>query len=251
MTRRALLLFLAALAFLAPTFLFNMSGGFDPNLFPNPQRRPPVQPVDWAFAIWGLIYTALMALALFGLIRRREDPDWDRSRAMLGWSLFLGAFWLALAQINAIGATVLIFVMAGLALAAMFRTPREPADGVTRWLLVLPIGLYAGWLSAASFVALGVLGAGFGIFGLGEIGWAWIALLMAGVAVMAVQVRLGHAPEYSAAAAWAFAGVAIRNMTHTGGVLTIGLVAGALALAVLAVAALTRSAAGKRITAGT
>lgn len=246
MTLRAVLLFLATLAFLAPTFVFNMSGGFDPTLFPNPQVRPPVQPVDWAFAIWGLIYLGLLAHAAFGLILRRQDIDWNHPRSMLAISLVLGAFWLALAQINAIGATVLIFVMAGFALRALFRTPWVPGDAAARWLLMAPIALYAGWLSAASFVALGVLGAGYGIFGLGEIAWAWIALPLAGLAVLAVQARLGRAPDYSVAAAWAFAGVAIRNVTYDGGEIALALLAGALAVIVLVFAVSTRGRARER-----
>lgn len=202
---KAVLVFVAALAFASAPFWSDGFGGFDPYRYPNPQIDPPVQPAGYAFAIWGPIYIWLLAHAGFGLFARAEDAGWDRARWPLVVSLAIGASWISVAQRSPLIATLLIWLMLAGALAALLRTP--PRD---RWLFAGPLGLYAGWLTAASFVALGLLGGGYGV-AFDEKGWAWVALIAAGATVVAVQRRVPHASEYGLAAAWAFAAVAVQN----------------------------------------
>lgn len=227
-TRRmkAVIALTAAVAFAAAPLAVPFQG-FDPTLFPIPQEDPPVQPAGYAFSIWGPIYLWLLVSAGYGLGARAADAGWDATRWPLAVSLAIGAAWLAVAQMSPIWATILIWTMLLLALTALIRTP--VAD---RWLLQAPVALYAGWLTAASWVSLGMLGAGYGI-GPGETGWAVIALCGALVMAALVQLRLGRAPLYGAAVVWALVGVAVANVgTHTG-ILILAL-GGALAMAALA-----------------
>jgi hypothetical protein len=219
---KAILLAVAALAFASAPFWTDGFGGFDPNRYPDPQIDPPVQPAGYAFAIWGPIYLWLLAHAGFGLFARDEDALWDRTRWPLFLSLAIGASWISVAQRSPILATILIWIMLAGALVALLRT-----TGRDRWLLAGPLGLYAGWLTAASFVALGLLGGGYDV-ALGETGWAWAALIAATATVVAVQSRVPHAPEYGLAAAWAFVAVAVQNWGAA-----LPLVLGALAAALL------------------
>ncbi|MCX7645610.1 MAG: hypothetical protein N2Z62_09995 [Rhodobacteraceae bacterium] len=88
--------------------------------------------------------------------------------------------------------------------AALRSSPRiEP------WLGAAPVALCAGWLTAAAWVALGVLLGGHGLIG----GTAAAAVALAGAAVpaVAVQLRLGRAPLCGAGVIRAFAGVAVAN----------------------------------------
>jgi hypothetical protein len=202
---KAILIAAAALAFASAPFWTDGFGGFDPNRYPDPQIDPPVQPAGYAFAIWGPIYLWLLAHAGFGLFARDEDGPWDRTRWPLFLSLAIGASWISVAQRSPILATILIWIMLAGALMALMRTPARD-----RWLLAGPLGLYAGWLTAASFVALALLGGGYDII-FGETAWAWIALLTALATVLAIQSRVPHAPEYGLAAAWAFVAVAVQN----------------------------------------
>ena len=50
-----------------------------------------MQPAGYAFSIWGVIYLALVAGAVFGLIRRAEHAGWDAARWPLIASLAVGA----------------------------------------------------------------------------------------------------------------------------------------------------------------
>ncbi|MFL4471658.1 hypothetical protein ACERZ8_17910 [Tateyamaria armeniaca] len=198
------LVLLFALAFAASPLWVPGFGGFDADQFPVPQVDPPVQPKGYAFAIWGVIYLWLIVGAGFGAWKRWSDPDWAAMRLPLILSLAVGSAWLPVAVRSPVWATVLIWVMLLTALWALWRAPRKDA-----WAAAWPVGLYAGWLSAASCVAIGLLLAGYGVTGQELAAW-----LMVGVAIAlawAVQWTLGHAPTYGVAVIWALIAVAVQN----------------------------------------
>ena len=202
---KPLLVLVAAVAFAAAPFFTPEFGGFDPNLYPVPQENPPAQPAGYAFAIWGLIYVWLIAHGAFGLFARAKDPVWDAGRLPLIASLAIGVFWLQVAMVSPIWATVMIWAMLGLALVALMRTPIKD-----RWILLPPIALYAGWLTAASSVSIALVGAGFGL-AFGEVIWALITLGIALILGGGIQSRLARGPEYGAAIVWALIAVVMAN----------------------------------------
>lgn len=218
----AILVFVAALAFTVSPWLSPGFNGFEPGQFPVPQEDPPVQPAGYAFSIWGLIYAWLIVGTGFGLLRRIEDPDWEPMRKPLFLSLAVGAFWLPVAQASPILATVMIWIMLGAALVALFRT-----GDTDRWLQQAPVAVYAGWLTAASCVALGLL--------LGGYGWlpgtpaALVALALGLGIALTVQYRLHRAPEYGITVIWALVGVIVANTqplnAAVAGLAVIGIVA--------------------------
>lgn len=200
----AVLAFFATLAFVASPWLAPGFNGFEPTQFPVPQDKPPVQPAGYAFAIWGLIYLLLLAGTGFGLFKRAQDEDWQPMRPPLVLSMALGAAWLPLAQVAPVPATVLIWAMLAAALWSLFRV------GVTdRWLQQTPVALYAGWLTAASCVALGLMLAGYGW--LPETLAALVSLSLALAIALTVQYRLHRAPEYGLTVIWALIGVIVAN----------------------------------------
>ncbi len=186
--------------FLAPEF-----GGFDPDQFPVPQDDPPVQPAGYAFAIWGVIYLWLVIGLAFGAIKRRADDAWHAMRTPLCVSLAVGCVWLPVATASPVWASVLIWVMLLSALVALFRAPRDDI-----WWAALPVGLYAGWLSAASCVSLGLLSAGYGWLDQTTAALAFVFLAL--VLASAVQSQLRRAPTYGVAVIWALAAVVVHNL---------------------------------------
>jgi hypothetical protein len=97
------LVLVATLSFVASPYVTDGFAGFDPDLFPIPQDRPPVQPAGYAFAIWGLIYLWLIVHAGFGLFQRADDAGWDAPRWPLFVSLGLGTGWIAVANTSPSG----------------------------------------------------------------------------------------------------------------------------------------------------
>jgi hypothetical protein len=206
MTRMtSLLTLLAALAFALSPLLSSGFNGFAPDQFPIPQVDPPVQPAGYAFAIWGIIYLWLIAGAAFGIWDRATDPDWEPMRPALIVSLVIGAGWIPVAQLSPLWATVLIWAMLGTAVLALLRAGKADHP----WLRA-PIALYAGWLTAASCVALGLMLAGHGYLGAQMA--AYVGITLALVVALTVQALRPDAPAYPAAVIWALVGVIVANL---------------------------------------
>ena len=204
---KAWITLILAVAFAAAPAVTNPFSGFRADQLPIPQVDPPIQPAGYAFAIWGLIYGWLIVSAVYGVWKRREDEGWDRARGPLIVSLAIGVPWLAIANTSAIWATVTIYLMAIFAIAALIRAPRRD-----RAWLQAPVAIYAGWLTAASFVSLGSTAAGYGI-AFGPLGWAYAGILGALIVAVAVIARRPAAPEYGMTVIWALIGIIWANGT--------------------------------------
>jgi len=202
---KAVITLVAAVSFLLSPWLSSGFNGFSPDQFPIPQDDPPVQPARYAFSIWGVIYLALLAGASYGLFKRATDPGWDAARWPLIASLAVGAAWIPVANQSVFGATILIWVMLVTAVLALRAAGRED-----RLLLRSPIALYAGWLTAAGSVSLGLVLAGYGWLGATTAALVCIALALA-IAVV-VQIARSDSPEYSMAVIWALIGVIVSNV---------------------------------------
>lgn len=112
-------------------------------------------PAGPAFSIWSVIYTGLIAYAVWqALPRQREN---DRQRA-LGWLVALTAvlngLWLVAAQLMTLPLTVVVIVLLLIALAVTFRRAvltRTPDDGAIDAVLLDGVtGLHLGWVSVAT-----------------------------------------------------------------------------------------------------
>ena len=205
MTRmKAILVLAAALAFALSPLTTTGFNGFSPDQFPVPQTDPPIQPAGWAFSVWGLIYLWLIASAGYGLLRRARDPAWDRCRWLLLSSLTLGAAWIPVATVSPPMATALIWIMWAAAVGAFLRTP----DAERGWLRY-PVGLYAGWLTAAACVATGVLATGYGATPVLAV-HAVFLLLALGLAIAVLRRRPD--PAFGAVVIWALVGIAVANL---------------------------------------
>ena len=193
---------LAALAFAAAPFVVGGFGGFTPAQFPVVAERWPVQPVGWAFSIWGVIYLWLVVSAGWGLWRARTKPDWQEMRGPLVVSLALAAAWIPVAQRQPVAAAVMLIFMAATATAAFLRAPRGVFGAG-------PVGLYAGWVTAACGIAVGISLGGQGVMS----GQAAAMLCLGAViaAGLAVQWLRPDVPSYGFGVSWALMGVIIGN----------------------------------------
>ncbi len=203
--RLALLVALATLAFVLSPLVTSGFRGFEPSQFPVEQIDPPVQPAGYAFSIWGVIYLWLLVGAGYGLWRAADDPDWRAMRPPLALSLGVGAFWLVAANASPLLATGMIVVMAASAIFAMLRAGQGDP-----WMQVRPVALYAGWLTAATGVAIGVVLGGYGVLA----AQTAAILCLLGVLAVALVVQSARPREwaYPVAVVWALIGVVVANL---------------------------------------
>lgn len=202
----AILILLLTVAFALSPLASEGFNGFTADQFPVVLEDWPIEPAGWAFAIWGVIYAWLIASAIFGLLRRREAPDWAAMRPALAVSLGLGTFWIAAANASPRLATVMIVVMLIGAVVALLRA----GSSDPLWQR-LPLGLYAGWLTAAMGVAVGVLLGGYGVTD--AVTAALIVLPVVLVMALAVAARCPDVPTYPVAVSWALLGIVADNVT--------------------------------------
>ncbi|WP_246525267.1 hypothetical protein [Thalassovita aquimarina] len=215
---------LASIAFALSPLLTRDFAGYRPEQFPVFLDFWPVQPAGWAFGIWGVIYIWLILGALWGLLNAPHDPQWQNMRGPLLVSLGIGTFWIAAANTSPILATVVIFAMAALAIAAMLRAGSDTPVWQAR-----PVALYAGWLTAATGVGTGVVLGGYGVLTAQSAALTMLAAVL--VAAMIVQSFRPAEWAYPLAVMWALAGVIAANLP-AGNWAVIGLSAiGILALA--------------------
>ncbi len=125
-------------------------------------------------------------------------------RTPLCVSLAIGSIWLPVAVVSPVWAAVLIWAMLIPALVALFRAPQDDRG----WALA-PVGLYAGWLSAASCVALGLIAAGYGYLE-AEMA-AFVFIFAALVLASGVQNQLRRGPTYGIAVIWALIAIVVQN----------------------------------------
>lgn len=203
----AWLTLIATATFVVSPALTDPFMGFTDGQLPFPQIDPPIQPAGYAFAIWGLIYGWLIVSAIFGIAKRRNSLSWDHARVPLIASLAIGTPWLWIANQSAIWATITIVAMAVFAIWALLRAPL-----FDRWWLQAPVGIYAGWLTAASFVSIGSTAAGYGI-AFGSLGWAYVGIIAALGVTLTVLSRKPEAPEYGLIVIWALVGIIVANTT--------------------------------------
>ena len=205
MTRKfAYLTLILTITFVISPALTQPFSGFRADQLPIPQIAPPVQPAGYAFAIWGLIYAWLVVSAVFGATKRADDSQWTPARMALIVSLAVGTPWLAIANTSAIWATITIFIMAGGAVLALLRAPKADI-----WFFAVPVGIYAGWLTAASFVSLGSTAAGYGIV-TDQLGWAYLGII--GALGLSVPVLIAtRARAYGLTVIWALVAIIVAN----------------------------------------
>ncbi|MCC0065246.1 MAG: hypothetical protein H6895_14365 [Defluviimonas sp.] len=197
-----LVVLLLALAFAVSPFLSSGFGGFDAESFPVQAEHWPAQPAGWAFSIWGVIYLGLILAAAWAVWRPQAMPGWGRTAWPLGLSLLIGTFWVEVAMGSPLVATAMILVMAPAAIIALLRAGPD-------WRTWAPIGLYAGWLTAASGVAVSVVATGYGLLSAQTAAVALIlCVLIAALAVAAARPRVW---TYRAGVIWALFGVIVAN----------------------------------------
>lgn len=203
---KAVLVLCATIAFVVAPFFSGPFTGFNPDQLPNPADRSPIQPAGYAFSIWGVIYLWLLASAGFGLVKRDTAADWDKTRWPLFASVGIGASWIAVALTAPVIATILIWVMLAGSLLALNAAPiRDKA-----W-LKLPLGLYAGWLTAAACVALATVVMGHDILSPLNASWLCLALALAISVPLSQRFRI---PTYPFAVGWALIGVTVANASE-------------------------------------
>jgi hypothetical protein len=178
----------------------------------------PVAPGSPAFSIWSVIYTGLLAYAVWqALPGRRADPRQRRLGWLAAGSMLLNAAWIGVVQLGALWLSVVVIVallvvlvrilLICLAVPARTRLEALLVDGT--------FGLYLGWVTIATIAntAAALKASDVGGLVLGPTGWSVVLLVAAAVIGVAYAWCTGGRLAVALALAWGLAWVAVARWT--------------------------------------
>jgi len=196
-------------------------------------------PASTAFAIWGIIYSFIIAYLVYqALPAQRNNVQLNK----IGWlfiaSNVFNALWLIAFQYEQfVLSMVFMLGLLGSLLALYIRLDigGAPVNRRDKWLVHVPFSLYLGWITAATIAnATFVLtDLGWDGFGIGNELWAVIMLVVTG-AVAGFMVLSRRDIAYGLVIVWAVSWIAARywDSAFTTTAYTAALVAGLVALVV-------------------
>ena len=193
-----------------------------------------LEAAGYAFSIWSLIYAGLLAYAIYqALPSTKETPGlrllgWPSAIAMVGCGS-----WLIAAAMDAKWATVAIIAGSALVLCLPL-VKRYPVQGRKDfWLVAAPVSLLAGWLTVASAINVLTVLTSYGVIQ-PEMANAWAASGIVTVLAAGIGITLASRNwVYPLPIAWGLVGVVVAEQAER---LTIALLAGGVAVALVAVA---------------
>lgn len=198
-----------------------------------------VAPAGPAFSIWTVIYLGLVALAIWQLApSRRGDPRLRRTGWLIGSTMLLNALWLFVveADLLLLSAVVIVALLGALVLAYVPVVTTRPATRLEAVLLDGTMGLYTGWVTAATIANIAAFLVRNGASALGPAATAWAVLMIAiatGVGVFVALVSRGRL-AYGLALAWALAWVGFGRAVGSTQDTMVAAIAGTAAIVVVA-----------------
>lgn len=173
-------------------------------------------PAGYVFSIWGVIYLALLAFAVYqALPARRDNPHLRRVGYLFAASCVANIAWLFLWHYEQFVLTLVAMFALLLLLITIYlrleigRVVVSPAE---KWLVHVPFSIYLGWISVATIANVtAVLDyLGWSRWGISDEVWAVIMLLVVGGLAAAVSLTRGDV-AYSLVLMWALAGIAVKH----------------------------------------
>lgn len=181
-------------------------------------------PAGYAFSIWGLIYLGLLGFVLYtgrDLFSRKEN---DPELLKIGWWFVLScaanSLWVITWLYDFTGISVLILIFLLVCLLKIIVNTRMELDyhPLKRYLFIYwPFAVYAGWLSVAlvANIAAWLTKIDWNGWGLSEISWTIIILILVGLVNVAV-VLTRNLREFALAGIWGIIAVSVSTRTNDG-----------------------------------
>ncbi|WP_432491708.1 tryptophan-rich sensory protein [Kineococcus auxinigenes] len=194
-----------------------------------------VAPAGPAFAIWSVVYTGLVALAVWQALPAHAH---DARQRATGWwvaaSLVLNLAWIATVQAGWVGASVLVIaaLLAVLVVAFGRLVAIRPSSRLEAVLVDGTVGLYLGWVSIATVANTAAWLKQAGLTA-GEPAWAVGVLAVAAAVGVFTALRSHGRLAFGAALTWGLAWVCAGRLSGTDSS-TAAAVAAAAAAAVVA-----------------
>ena len=176
-----------------------------------------VTPANYAFAIWGLIYTGLIGFGIYQLQpSQRQNPRLQKSGYLLVIACVAQSAWiyLFLARLFILSVVAMFGILVSLIwLYQRLEIGRERVSQPERWLIQIPISIYLSWISVATIVnvASTLYIRDWNGWGIAPTGWTVIMMAISAAIATAVVVQR-HDTAYLLVTVWTLVAIAIRQI---------------------------------------
>jgi benzodiazapine receptor len=173
-------------------------------------------PAGYVFSIWGLIYLALVAYAIYqALPGQRENPRLQSTGELFTLSCVANVAWLFLWHYEMFPLTLVAMLALLLLLIAIYLRlgiGRVQVSTAEKWLVHVPFSIYLGWVTVATIANVtSVLDyAGWNGWGISPQAWAAIMLVVAS-SITSLMLRTRRDIAYTLVIIWAFVGIAVKH----------------------------------------
>jgi hypothetical protein len=195
-------------------------------------------PAGYVFSIWGLIYLALVAFAIYqALPAQRGNPLLNRIGYLYALSCVANSAWILLWHYEKFAWTLVVMVVLLLSLIAIYvrvGIGRRPVSNVDKWFVQIPFSIYLGWITVATVANVTALLSAlqWDGWGLDPQAWAVIMIITSAAIASAVGITRGDI-GYVLVVVWALVGIAVKHSDTPPVAITAGLMAAVLALTLL------------------
>jgi len=173
-------------------------------------------PAGYVFSIWGLIYLALAAFAVYqALPAQRDNPRLRHVGYLFALSSVANIAWLFLWHYEVFSLTLFAMLAILLTLIVIYLrlgTGRTKVSAAERWLVQVPFSIYLGWITVATVANVTQL-----LDYLNWDGWGispeiWTVIILGAATLIGSLVSLTRGDiAYMLVLVWAFAGIAIKH----------------------------------------
>ena len=198
-------------------------------------------PANYAFAIWGLIYSGLICFGVYHVLpAQQQNYRLSRGGYLITLASLAQIAWVFLFQYSFFGASVvamLVILGALMALYQQLKIGKERVGNKENWLVYIPVSIYLAWISVATIlnVASALYAAGWNGGGIAPEVWT-ISMLIVGTFLAGFVTLKRNDVAFNLVFVWAFVAIAVRHAA----VVPVAVTAGGLAV-VLGALALWRS----------
>jgi len=199
-----------------------------------------IAPAGYVFSIWGIIYALLLIFTLFQTLPSQKDKPFLRQISYLFLlSSLANVVWLFLWHYEQIVLSVLpMFVLLASLIMIYLRLQIGKSDASTfeKLSVHVPFSVYLGWITVAPIanVAAAAIALDWDGLGLDEITWTVLVIIIALIITLGVIVTRKDI-AYSLVIIWALVGIAVKQNNEQSIVLSAGVSAAIILIAVAAV----------------
>jgi len=178
-------------------------------------------PAGLTFSIWGLIYVLFLVYVVYHFVVSVKDPrqaeNYVPSLVAFALSCVLNMGWIFAWHYEKVGLSVVIMMALLVTLLFIFTFQRrQKIYGQISLAAVIPIDVYAGWITVATIANITAWLVKVGWNGWGIAADVWTMLMMSIGALIGIIVLLRYqALAYAAVIVWAYLGIILKRSAST------------------------------------